>query len=799
MPGYFLFHQVYEREIEAINERRDELRRASVDLTSAGRDREGHPIRRPADNSKLVGLALSGGGVRSASFCLGVMQALDENGSMKKVDYLSTVSGGGYIGTSMTAAMSESVAHRFPFPSELRADEVPGIQHIRDHSNYLFPRGKADVFSNLAIYLRGLVANVILILPFLLFAAALTIVINPAAGDLMKPAFIKRWAIVDVNHFGITLHVMMLIVVLLALWALWRSIIGQYRDVATGWTFVSRVALLAVIFSAFCEFQPVALEGMFKLAVQEKGELAASVIEFFKFLSAILAAFSTAVGFLAPFLGKLLKQGAENPAWTARLGRIAAKVAIYIAAAAVPLVLWIVYLYLSFWGICSPDCNALIAERYWAPKWILDWAALVFGAGGIPVYLYVAVAVIMFGASLLLSPNSNSLHSLYRDRLSKAFIFNPDERAVSLFSRIVRWFDGVNNEIVRRARDLKPLDKLKLSKINVKFAPYQIINTALNIRGSKYANQRGRNADFFVFTPKFVGSHATNYVPTEQMEARVRNLDLAAAMAISGAAASSNMGANTIKALSPTLAILNVRLGFWLLNPLRVAARGVVSGLITFLLSLVDQFYFLWEIIGRLREDRSFIYLTDGGHIENLGIYELLRRRCQLIIAVDAEADPQMSFNSFVALQRYALIDLGVLVHLPWAYIRDASRAATEKIAKTGGEPPLSAPHGPHCALGSIDYPGGGKGVLLYIKSSMTGDENDYIVDYKRRYSDFPHETTADQLFSEEQFEVYRALGFHATRRALNGRDKVAMAGGPKAWRGRVLGDRLVRIARSML
>ena len=116
----------------------------------------------------------------------------------------------------------------------------------------------------------------------------------------------------------------------------------------------------------------------------------------------------------------------------------------------------------------------------------------------------------------------------------------------------------------------------------------------------------------------------------------------------------------------------------------------------------------------------------------------------QLIIAVDAEADPKMNFNSFVALQRYALIDLGVLVRLPWAKIRDATKEASIDIAGTGGKAPADAAHGPHCALGTIEYPGGGTGILLYVKSSMTGDENDYIVDYKRRWPDFPHETTAD-------------------------------------------------------
>jgi hypothetical protein len=83
---------------------------------------------------------------------------------------------------------------------------------------------------------------------------------------------------------------------------------------------------------------------------------------------------------------------------------------------------------------------------------------------------------------------------------------------------------------------------------------------------------------------------------------------------------------------------------------------------------------------------------------------------------------------------------------------------------------------GPHVAIGTIDYGHGERGYLVYIKSSLTGDENDYVRDYARRYNRFPHETTGDQFFSEEQFEVYRALGFHMTHGMLCGRDEVMAA-----------------------
>jgi hypothetical protein len=108
-----------------------------------------------------------------------------------------------------------------------------------------------------------------------------------------------------------------------------------------------------------------------------------------------------------------------------------------------------------------------------------------------------------------------------------------------------------------RNSDLLPLDGLRISELRTELAPYQLINTAINIEGSKYANRRGRNADFFIFSTLFVGSQPTGYVDTRQMEEKISGLTLGTAMAVSGAAASSNMGSATIKPLVPTLAILH--------------------------------------------------------------------------------------------------------------------------------------------------------------------------------------------------------------------------------------------------
>ena len=160
---------------------------------------------------------------------------------------------------------------------------------------------------------------------------------------------------------------------------------------------------------------------------------------------------------------------------------------------------------------------------------------------------------------------------------------------------------------------------------------------------------------------------------------------------------------------------------------------------------------------GNIKEKKNgFVFLTDGGHIDNLGIYELLRRRCRLIISVDAEADPDFSGASLVQVERFARIDLNVIIRMNWAPIGTRTLATSQEIRKKL----LKAESGPHVAVGLIDYPpaasGMGereKGVLVYIKASLSGDENDYVTAYKAAYPRFPHETTADQLFSEEQFE----------------------------------------------
>jgi hypothetical protein len=774
----FKFAQVFQREVDTLNKRRPKNRR--IELEEETRDTHGEKVMRPTAEADIIGLALSGGGIRSACFCLGALQALHEAGVLGKVDYLSTVSGGGYIGTSFTAAMHESKGE-FPFESELGADETTSVQHIRDHSNYLFAGGARDILDAVAIYIRGLIVNAVLILPWLLLAAALTIYFHPDQGSLSATVFGSPAANpLKLQHFAITAYLTLIAVVVFIVWGMWpafRSIIrgvgsaivptAEPGNNGTRPASTSRVngsapkptrpievprlstkllgtLVVVILISAFFELQAFLLYDRFQPA--EKGILT-GVTAWVQRAAVVLAPFAAVMAVVGRRLGEMLKSATESPGTGSWWLPLAAKAAIYLAAAFVPLLLWAIYLQLSYWGIEPFVIKVGPDEYHKTPEWLVYGAETLKSWLGLtrpPVAnLYVAVAAPLLAAAFFLRPNSNSLHPLYRDRLSKAFLFRPKtplKRGDGLFEAF-----------------------LKLSNLSEQHHPYHLINAALNVQGSKTANRRGRNADFFIFSRNFCGSEATGYVKTAELEEVAPEFDLATAMAVSGAAASSNMGAASIKALTPTLAILNVRLGYWLRNPREVHKKEGWNKIV--------NFYFVAELLGRLNECYKSIYLTDGGHIENLGVYELLKRQCRVIIAVDAEADPEMAFGSFNTLVRYARIDLGLEIDLPWQQVATKTLAAGKAIDDDGDTAQLK---GPHCAIGQISYPGGRKGVLVYIKSSLTGDENDYVFHYKKRYSAFPHETTLDQMFSEEQFEAYRALGYHAAYGLFDRRDDFA-------------------------
>src|SRR6266478_5639717 len=136
--------------------------------------RLGKNPRRPSAQKSLIGLAFSGGGIRSATFNLGVLQALAEKRLLQAFDYVSTVSGGGYIGGWLMGWMHhqgigiKEIEERLSTPPKLpvQANDPPEVHFLRDYSNYLTPRKGllgADFLAFAASYLRNTLLNQIIL------------------------------------------------------------------------------------------------------------------------------------------------------------------------------------------------------------------------------------------------------------------------------------------------------------------------------------------------------------------------------------------------------------------------------------------------------------------------------------------------------------------------------------------------------------------------------------------------------------------------------------------------------------
>jgi hypothetical protein len=764
--------------------------------------------RRPGTQDEMNGLALSGGGIRSASFCLGVLQALNAEGVLRKFDYLSTVSGGGYIGTSMTVSMSaaEIEAHkkaepraaearrapvpwRFPFgKTGEEVGETDETRHLRDRSRYLLQNGAASALSALVIYLRGIAMNVLVVLPLLLLFAALFAVCKPNTRALVSSPSWLSFLPDGVTQSGWPLSICAaaIFTVFLILYAVVVSVSPILGKVAR-----QRVAKVAAIFLVVCSV-PVIIEVHFALLRIMFGSDALGLYpsagspdssgstSWFSDISRIVGLITPVVLAAMPFLRRISEKAGTvaTASITDVLSKWGSRIVLVAVAMIVPLLLWLAALQLAYWAIGITSCDVKgphgCAQGWTGDTWshappFLGWLFLHVGAV-VPLYGASAAYAILAGVQLffwlLLNVNSNSLHQLYRDRLGSAFLFRREGE------------DG----------SLEGADRFMLSQIVSGASPYHLINVALNVPGSRFANRRGRNADFFLFSKHFVGSEATGYVDTRLAEAAMDGLNVGTAMAISGAAAAPNMGIASMRPLSPTIALLNVRLGRWMRHPYDIVKYAKASKFMKWWcgrpgpMRLLSEAFFksgtaVAERDPRDESDAGFVFLTDGGHIENLGVYELLRRRCSLILAVDTEADPNYTFSSLMQLERFARIDLGIRIVLDWKPIGERCRLVSKSLESGAGV----SQAGPHAAIGLIDYPPATtdgpreRGVLIYIKSSVSGDENDYVADYKRRNPDFPQESTMEQLFSEEQFEAYRALGEHIGRRFCRGEDEATV------------------------
>lgn len=349
------------------------------------------------------------------------------------------------------------------------------------------------------------------------------------------------------------------------------------------------------------------------------------------------------------------------------------------------------------------------------------------------------VDVLQFGAFLFIlgmlvsrfvPVNRFSLHGMYRQRLVRTFL------GASHAGRDPNAFTGFDSADDVRVHDLAGV------------RPLHVINATLNnVEDTSYGRNE-RKAYPFAFTPLHVGSPVLGYRRSCEYGSDgggpATGLSLGMALAVSGAAASPAMGIYSSKARAFLLTLANARLGLWFGNP---------SDRVTWQRSdpSLGIGPVIRELLGLETDRNPYVYLSDGGHFENLGLWSMVQRRCGIIIVSDAGCDPDYTFDDLSNAVRRIRLDLGIPIDMDPL---DMTR---------GGQGNGNA----HAALGAIRYsavdgPGAPDGVLLYIKATLSGDEPVDVRNFAAGDPAFPHDSTRLQFFAEDRFESYRALGYHS-------------------------------------
>jgi hypothetical protein len=352
--------------------------------------------------------------------------------------------------------------------------------------------------------------------------------------------------------------------------------------------------------------------------------------------------------------------------------------------------------------------------------------AALLGAAGVELSLAGGIAgaavVVLVFAGFFADPNVLTMHRFYRDRVAEAYLETASTGARNLLLATLRF---------QALRD----------------APYPLVNACLNLLGEEDEAFPGTKAsDYFVFSPDYCGAERVGYAGTGAL---YRRMTLATAMACSGAALNPAMGMRSRQPLAALMTLLNLRTGYWAPNP-RFADRVWLAALPWW------PYYHLLDLLNRTDSKRALVSVSDGGHIENLGVYELLRRRCRLIVALDAGADPGYEFADVRNLVIRARQELHLVIRFrqaPEGFVRPESSAGFSRSHFVVADV---------LELGNEER--GWRGLLVYVKSSLRAPLRPKTVDsesfrYKTIHPTFPHESTADQFFDAAQWRAYYDLG----------------------------------------
>jgi Patatin-like phospholipase len=729
-----------------------------------------------------IGVAFSGGGIRSAAFSLGALQALQETDIFPHVEYLAAVSGGNYIASAYTISAAWSDAPPNGVGSQQPwARGSPEEQYLRHHTDYLAPglTGRLWLAANL---LYGFIANY---LPFLLSAFVLGRIVGWVLRWAVGPPIGKSIWTAPTSDIRQVTRVLLICSAALIVFSLAAVLWRRIADGRSGDAHRPRPPTNSVDHLLNFERRAGTALG-FGVATVLIFSLGPGIVVLYRrattwVLESVFGASSTAFG----------------ESWWARttMATCWLLVALVMAAMAIGLSrqhrLRGVMLTFAAIGGSGMLVIPFLSSFEWATARGIHKLQDLMSA-------FVALILVILMA-VFFHNRRYSMHLFYRERLSKIF-------AVARFRGMVgavpvNYLHKVRFSKVRENLRNQSHDRANGDGSSAEFphVPKLVICCAVNV--SAHDAPIGRNAGSFTFEVDQSGSPLLGYASTESFEddgpIRGTDLTLPSLMAISGAALSPMMGRLTHPAIRFLMALTNIRLGVWIPGKnlkretgtddptpdaekesgqpattkpsvLRKTLNTIVAGWYE-----PGALYVLREALGTtgrrhpLRKEREFVYVSDGGHFENLGLVELIRRRCTHILCFDASLDSAGEAFDIGRAISLARADLQAEITLdPSPTMRNSDGLSESMVAS-----------------GTVTYPGGAQANIILTRAVLTPTTSWDLRSFEKRDGRFPRHSTRQQSFTDEQFQAYRSLGHEgglAAIKTLNLPPVILNAANPK-------------------
>ncbi|NYT79763.1 patatin-like phospholipase family protein [Alcaligenaceae bacterium] len=827
-----------------------------------------------SDKDPIWGIALSGGGIRSATFSFGVLRALAHRKLLLRFDLLSTVSGGGYIGATIGSlfhraangdearAVQDAIDGQFPSPDGGEKSTSWFLWWLRANGRYLIPQGVKDTTFAVALYLRNLVGihfelgliailiglllaavdlgawwtieqlgyqfankdffawlrwipnwlpTIFLLLPFVALCAARlgaaywavpwaqvhargvsvgstdaanTFPATKIAGKSTAPAKPKvktPWIIL-----GGVLVTDIALSIIFWKYGTTSTGVGNIVRNALWWTCSVLVALWVTgAYTAQRQLLKARNSASAALQTDEaRNVLTKRLAKTLRLMMAIVlvGVVDRVAWFLAFNEGSMVNVGLTLALVVAVLRGLMPLVTSFAAkdgmGASAVLMLgriggYVMIFLLTSWWV-TLVFHAVLGALFFGRS--LDYAGawLVLGLLAIPIIGYV-----VFTGRNLTFLNLSSLHYFYRARLVRSYLgaANPSrfgaagELGAISQARTQMGMDQTVTSIYKVRAD----DDISLTRYRPQDSggPIHLINVCVNQtkdpRGGIF-NQDRRGLALTVASGGLMRESLNDWTQLSKSS----GMSVGRWMAISGAAAAPGMGFRTQGGLAALMTFAGVRLGYWWSKGEREGTHEKVKTN-----PLSKSMGLLAEVFGKFEGTAGpDWFLTDGGHFENTGAYALLAQRAEVIVVADCGADPHYKFADLENLVRIARVDLHADIQFlrPKPASRQPGQSAlhpqyrspsclaepSELVGFFGSINDLASKDGTAClALAKVVYGGErpGKGILILIKPNICEGLPVDLVNFKLQYPDFPQQPTADQFFSEAQWESYFLLG----------------------------------------